>query len=108
VLGTQPSGFSYNLINNIANTSIDLQVTAVAGQPGDYNEDGHVDAADYVAWRKLPANFGGDPAGYNTWRANFGEGSPGSGGSGGVPEPAACALALIAFFTAVACRRRHR
>jgi hypothetical protein len=39
---------------------------------GDYNGDGSVDAADYVVWRKDPASFGGDPDGYNTWRADFG------------------------------------
>jgi hypothetical protein len=36
---------------------------------GDYNGDNSVDAADYVWWRK---NDGDNPAGYNTWRANFG------------------------------------
>jgi len=33
---------------------------------GDYNGDGKVDAADYVAWRKDPADHGGTPDGYNT------------------------------------------
>jgi PEP-CTERM motif len=50
-------------------------------QEGDYNGDGVVDAADYVTWRKMPSQFGG-PAGYNTWRANFGE--LGGGGPDGV------------------------
>jgi hypothetical protein len=31
-----------------------------------------VNAADYVLWRNNPGGNGGDPAGYNTWRANFG------------------------------------
>jgi polyhydroxybutyrate depolymerase len=35
---------------------------------GDYNQDGTVDAADYVVWRKND----GTPAGYDTLRANFG------------------------------------
>src|SRR4051812_3472186 len=52
--------------------------TALAG---DYNGDGKVNAADYVLWRKNPANFGGDPAGYITWRNNLG--SLGSGLSAG-------------------------
>jgi fibronectin-binding autotransporter adhesin len=38
------------------------------GQPGDYNNDNKVDAADYVTWRK----GGGSQTDYNTWRANFG------------------------------------
>jgi autotransporter-associated beta strand protein len=71
-------------------------IPAAPGQDGDHNEDGIVDAADYVAWRKTPGDFGGDPGGYNTWVANFGEGGPGSGGgSGAVPEPST--VVLIGF-----------
>jgi hypothetical protein len=52
-----------------------------------------------VLWRKSPATYGGDPAGYNTWRANFGN-PPGAGSAGGlssggaVPEPATLALLI--------------
>jgi hypothetical protein len=79
--------------------------SAAAGQPGDHNGDGVVDAADYVAWRKNPTAFGGDPGGYNTWRENFGEPAAGSGGA--VPEPACCTLAIIALVGAAATRRRR-
>jgi hypothetical protein len=60
------------------------------GLDGDHNEDGIVDAADYVAWRKL--NIDG-PGGYDDWFENFGESSSGSGGAGGVPEP--CGMMLV-------------
>jgi hypothetical protein len=72
---------------------------------GDYNGNGKVDAADYVLWRKTPTSFGGDPAGYITWRANFG--NPGAGATvGAVPEPATCALILLGAFELVwMCRR---
>jgi hypothetical protein len=46
---------------------------AIATTSFDYNRTLPVDAADYVAWRKLPSQFGGDPAGYNNWRTHFGE-----------------------------------
>jgi hypothetical protein len=60
---------------------------------GDYNGDGKVDAADYVVWRKDPASFGGDPAGYNTWVANFGNmAGSGSGALAAVPEPSSVVL----------------
>jgi hypothetical protein len=78
-----------------------------ATQPGDYNEDGVVNAADYVAWKKTPGAFGGDPAGYNTWRANFGEGAAG-GGQGAVPEPCAMVLVLIAAGFAIVRSKRKR
>jgi hypothetical protein len=54
---------------------------------GDYNLDGHVDAADYVIWRdnenvtnaiytQGDGNFDGtvNSADYDIWRANFGQG----------------------------------
>jgi hypothetical protein len=73
-------------------------VTANVGVPGDYNGDGKVDAADYVLWRDNPGSFGGDPAGYNTWRANFGTGGgagSGLGSSAAVPEPASLVLLMF-------------
>jgi hypothetical protein len=64
--------------------------------PGDYNGDAKVDAADYVVWRKNPTAFGGEPNGYNTWRAHFGKSFTGVGSSTlAVPEPSVCALAAI-------------
>jgi hypothetical protein len=84
-----------------------LTLTAVL--PGDYNENGVVDAADYTVWR----NHLGAPAGtlsndvdggtisqaqYNTWKANFGStGTLGSAGSEipAVPEPATAALVVV-------------
>jgi len=68
--------------------------------PGDFNQDGKVDAADYVVWRK---GFGTtfSITDYNNWRANFGQ----TGGSGAsfeaIPEPTqigllvSCAIAVI-------------
>ncbi len=81
-------------------------VAASVGVPGDYNGDGKVDAADYVLWRDNPVNFGGDPAGYNTWRANFGAGAgSGLGSSAAVPEPAS--LVLLVFSLGVFTIRRR-
>jgi hypothetical protein len=77
--------------------------------PGDYNRDGAVDAADYVAWRKSPNNFGGDPDGYNTWRANFGR-TAGSGAATssalGVAVPESSSLTLLTLAVPVLLRRR--
>jgi len=69
------------------------------GLAGDFNNDGTVDAADYVIWRKM----GGSPEQYNEWRANFGMSSPGGGSFNvsAVPEPAGSVVALggaLAFF----------
>lgn len=104
---TQPSGFSFMLVDNAGNTSIDLQVTATS-LPGDFNGDGDVDAADYVLWRKNPGSF--LPATYNTWRANFGN-SSGSGtglGEAPVPEPAAGILVILAAMAGCIGRRQRQ
>jgi formylglycine-generating enzyme required for sulfatase activity len=76
--------------------------------PGDFNHDGSVDAADYVAWRKgLGTIYTQDD--YNDWLANFGVtlGS-GAGGNGSdhatspiVPEPAT--VYLLVFGATVMC-----
>jgi autotransporter-associated beta strand protein len=49
---------------------------------GDYNKNGIVDAADFALWRNDPGTYGGDPAGYDTWRQNFGTGTGVLGGTG--------------------------
>jgi hypothetical protein len=86
-----------------------MQIASLAapGIDGDYNDDGEVDAADYVVWRKVQGTttvLPNDPDGgtidnrqYATWRENFGAGGSGSGGSSAVPEPGALMLALVAI-----------
>jgi hypothetical protein len=75
-------------------------------QTGDYNDDGTVDAADYVVWRKnegttnpLPNDLIGGTIGqahFDQWRANFGA-TVGSGTSSNarVPEPASPLLLVV-------------
>ncbi len=88
--GTTPSGFNFSLANNAATSSIDLTVTSV-GIPGDFNNSGTVDAADYVVWRKsLGTTY--TQADYNTWRAHFGQSSAAGAISALVPEPSVWAL----------------
>jgi fibronectin-binding autotransporter adhesin len=104
-LGTTPAGFTIDLIDT--GSVINLEVSSAA-LTGDHNQDGVVDLADYVTWRKDPNSFGGDPQGYNDWKAHFGEGAPGSGGNtGAVPEPTAIAMLLLGI-AAVAARRHNR
>jgi T5SS/PEP-CTERM-associated repeat protein len=95
---------------------------AAAGIPGDYNNNGTVDAGDYVLYRKYAGTthaLPNDPTGgtigtaqYTTWRSNFGK-PPGSGlGLGdlanAVPEPASAALCLFAVVTSLAASSRRR
>ena len=83
---------------------------AAAGLPGDFNNDGFVDAADYTVWRNhldepnednLPNGDGGGVtlSDYEWWKQHYG--TPPGSGSGGlfgspVPEPTSVALGLLA------------
>jgi fibronectin-binding autotransporter adhesin len=115
------SGYTVNYGTG-TNSQITLNKPAT-GVNGDFNNDGKVDAQDYITWRKnnttsnpLPNDNGlGTPIGpshYTLWRSNFGK-PPGSGSgdlvaSGAVPEPASLLLAVVAIFgfSAVGARRR--
>jgi hypothetical protein len=94
-------------------------VTGSPGVPGDYNNNGVVDAADYVLWRKggplqnevdTPGTV--NAADYTAWRARFGNtsGSGTSLGGSAVPEPSACCLLLLSalggFASCLPSRRR--
>jgi hypothetical protein len=68
---------------------------------GDYNQDGTVDAADYIVYRKSQGTMGT----YATWRQHFGESSP--GGSSVVPEPLTISLLAVWIVAAAASRFRH-
>ena len=83
---------------------VSLQITP----PSDFNNDGYVDAADYVVWRK----FGGTQEQYNTWTSSFGVNAASSvTGPAIVPEPDRAALLstfLASAFAWKRLRRRHR
>jgi hypothetical protein len=85
-----------------------VSVSAVGfSLPGDYNRDGAVDAADYVAWRKSPSNFGGEPGGYNNWRTNFGRTTSDGLAASENPVPEPISLALLTLVAPALLRRRQ-
>lgn len=88
-----------------------------AGIVGDFNDDGAVDAADYVVWRD---NFGGtavlahddspgmvDASDYDDWKANFGL-MEASGAAVAVPEPVMVGQFLLLAAGLVLRRRASR
>jgi probable HAF family extracellular repeat protein len=80
------------------------RLTSEPAFPGDFNNDGAVDAADHVVWRTgLGTTY--TARDYDDWRAHFGK-IAGSGASdradAAVPEPTAltiCVVAMIAWLT---------
>ena len=91
-------------------------------QPGDFNFDGTVDAADYTVWRDAISQTGAglnadsnhdgivDELDYATWKANFGASPAGAGSldSAAVPEPGAVALVTIGVLALGLTSRRQR
>jgi hypothetical protein len=113
VFASNPVG-SFVRIESLDNTKkLALAEVEVFGPPvmlpGDHNNDGKVNAADYVVWRRAPLNFGG-PDGYTAWRTNFGN-PPGSGaslGNAAVPEPAALSLLGVVALLSIGGMRKRR
>ncbi|TWT75594.1 Autotransporter-associated beta strand repeat protein [Posidoniimonas polymericola] len=94
-----PDGALFSLAESTPNA---LVLTAVSNLAGDYNNDGAVDAADYVVWRDNVGQPAGtlfnDPsaaavgsAQYAAWQGNYGA-TMTVVGAAAVPEPAAFAL----------------
>ncbi len=95
-----PNGYNWSVA--YGSSSVTLSV----GIPGDYNDNGVVDAADYNLWRdsmnavgsNLPADGDGDGSidadDYAVWKNHFGQsaGAGGGAGSTAVPEPGALVL----------------
>jgi hypothetical protein len=87
-----------------------------AALAGDFNNDGEVDAADYVVWREGLGTIN-NAAAYDTWRRNFGAtsaiGSEVTGSaqrSAFVPEPAMIMLIaqVMLVMAELLCKRRRQ
>jgi hypothetical protein len=88
--GVTSPGPGYMAFDNILLKLVNTSLT------GDWNNDGHIDQADYVTWRLDPVGHGGDPGGWNAWRGAFATAGSGSGLSGSaIPEPTALGLAIV-------------
>jgi hypothetical protein len=97
------------LVNNQGVPSVAEWVRATPNivLAGDSNDDGTVDAADCVVWRKNPGGIY-TPGDYDTWRTHFGEvvgGGSGASADASVPEPAS--LVLLMFAAAGWCFQRR-
>jgi hypothetical protein len=101
------------LLNNASRIAIEQELYdrwfTASPLPGDFDSDGDVDGADFVAWQtNFPKQSGAVPtqgdadgdgdvdgADFAVWQSNFSQGS--GAGSAPVPEPAAYVLILLAI-----------
>jgi hypothetical protein len=82
------------------------QFQLVSDIPGDFNQDGTVNAADYTVWRNGlgTAYTAGD---YEVWKTHFGDtATSGAGGATTVPETMSLALVIGLLPSYLARRRR--
>jgi fibronectin-binding autotransporter adhesin len=113
--GSSTSGATFQFDEYFAGSGM-ITLAPPAGVPGDYNNNGTVDAGDYVVWRKggplaNDPTPGVQPSDYGFWRAHFG--SPPGAGAGlqsgsAVPEPATLILAAPWFALLLSGRRGRR
>ncbi len=108
-----PSGIVQRLYDVAVNQTLRVIESATA-TPGDFNNDGFIDAADYTVWRdhqggpagSLPNDTAGGVIGaaqHQLWRDNYGASPP---SAVTIPEPTTLTLtALIAAAFAVSRRR---
>ncbi len=105
--------FYYGVVGGT--TLFEGDVVYVAGTPGDFNNDGAVNLADYTIWRTnvgatedglvLGGNGNGgvvDSSDYQLWRTSFGNlaaGLTAAQASATVPEPESVAVATTALLT---------
>jgi hypothetical protein len=115
------------VVQELRNVEPNQVLTIVERQPGDFNGDGQVNAADYVLWRNtsgttMPHGTGADANGdgsidsadYGLWKANYGvvlqSSAAGAMTTVGhvVPEPASYSLAAVGAIAACGAGRGVR
>jgi hypothetical protein len=118
VFGAGNNGDLQFTFGRTGSTTVTGTVTYVSGPGGvlgDYNNNGTVDAADYVLWRNggplqnegaTPGNV--TPDDYTFWRSRFGAiAGSGTGAVAAVPEPGVSWIPALLAAAALLGRRRH-
>ena len=125
-LPSLPGDLEFGLLYTSNSVLMEVRAEQLAvGLPGDYNNDGVVDAADYTVWRyRLGQTFTltnehpqaatpgiVDQEDYTFWKANYGTTLLGSGGLAGglpnasIPEPSTLLISALAIASIVLLRR---
>jgi lysophospholipase L1-like esterase len=98
-----PNGLGHNLIGDALSTLIVNEIAL----PGDFNNNGVVDASDYVVWRK-GIDVAPTSGNYTLWRTNFDRtqsGTAGTPANTAAPEPTS--VAMLIMVVATCCQRRR-
>ena len=88
----------------LGTTWADVAPIAGAEAPGDFDSDGDVDGADFLAWQRGNATGGTTAANLTLWENNFGTSAAGAS-TGAVPEPTS--ICLLGIAGVMCCLRRR-
>lgn len=101
-----PGDFEFDELR-LGKTFASVTPAGVAGLAGDFNGDEVVDGADFLAWQRGESPTPLSSGDLQTWKDNFGGGSP---AIGAVPEPATLSLvaAAIIGIALQSSKRRNR
>jgi hypothetical protein len=83
-----------------------IKFVSGAAQPGDFNGNGVVDGADFLAWQRGQSPTPLSASDLAVWKSNYGAGST-TAAAAAVPEPATFGLASLAAALLVGTRRRR-
>jgi len=99
----------YALIDEVRMTAAALTssqfLNSAGGAPGDFNNDGKVDGADFVVWQRGGSPNPGSAIDLALWKTHFGSATPAAGAA---PEPSSCFLAFGLSLGGLVLRRRTR
>ncbi|MCA9238225.1 MAG: PEP-CTERM sorting domain-containing protein [Planctomycetales bacterium] len=99
-LQLDPGGFGTMGAYTVAFNNLNLIEVPTA--PGDFDEDGDVDGADFLIWQRGGSPLPGSVDDLQAWQANFGTTAPLIAAA---PEPGAIGLILLAGLFALRLRR---
>jgi hypothetical protein len=110
-VGATYGDFTWSLSGAASPGTINLVQTFDDTLFGDYNNNGRVDASDYVLWRNggpllNDATAGVQPGDYGVWRSHFGESLGSAAVIDSIPEPSAYLLVFAAIATCPGIRRK--
>lgn len=98
-------GLDADNIINVDNFQFEF-IAPVIG-PGDFDEDGDVDGADFLKWQRGETDPPLDSAALAAWQSNFGAGGTlAAVAAAAVPEPASLLLAAMSVALIIGAKRR--
>jgi hypothetical protein len=96
-------GFGTDAGNVVTIDNVQMTFTPPTEEPGDFNDDGVVDGADFLAWQRGESPNQLSVADLDLWKANFGV--PAAIAVSAIPEPTAALLAACGLAAMAAARR---